>query len=111
MFDISRVGFIVRYRTQQAGWCRRVQDRKVSLTVLNGRISCILEAKITAAAAAKLIMDLSAGLNGKPSGGRSEVSSWWGGRKEGKTERFSNVDDSFHYDRWYLDGFTYLRRL
>ena len=41
------------------------------LTVRNGRISCILEARMTAAAAAKLMIDLSAGRNGRPSGGKS----------------------------------------
>lgn len=37
----------------------------------SGRISCILEARMTAAAAARLMIDLSAGRNGRPSGGKS----------------------------------------
>ena len=47
------------------------------LTVLNGRISCILEARMTAAAAAKLMIDLSAGRNGRPSGGKSARGVKW----------------------------------
>ena len=38
----------------------------------SGFISCIFDASITAAAAARLIIDLSAGRNGKPSNGKSE---------------------------------------
>lgn len=47
------------------------------LTVRNGRISCILEARMTAAAAAKLMIDLSAGRSGRPSGGKSARGVKW----------------------------------
>lgn len=50
----------------------------------SGRISCILEARMTAAAAARLMIDLSAGRNGRPSGGKSEKS---GEMKRGKRRR------------------------